>query len=344
MGRTALVTGASGFMAHHLIPVLLEDGWEVRATARRPRPDWLPAEVSYRPVDLAGDEPLDELCAAGTDAVFHLAGATSSLSSTEEMHRSNVVGTSRIAAAAREAGTGRFVHVGSTSIYGEEVPLPQPVVETVEPHPSRGYGKAKWGAEEALWAEVARGLPAVVLRPVSMFGPGAFKLLASAVLDIAIEQSAGESTFPVETNPVELRLVHVADVVGAAVHLASAPDAAGRAYNVVAPWYPSALELAAILTQQFGIPLEACGGSPRCGLALDQRRATWEWMVAAGMQPAILFTEERLRFLKKENRNNRLSVEALLGSGYQFAYGDEPDLVTGIADTIAWYRDRRWIL
>ena len=53
------------------------------------------------------------------------------------------------------------------------VPLPQPLVETVEPHPSRGYGKAKWLAEQAVWAGHAEGLPAVVLRPVSVFGPGA---------------------------------------------------------------------------------------------------------------------------------------------------------------------------
>ncbi|MGH2719061.1 MAG: NAD-dependent epimerase/dehydratase family protein [Actinomycetota bacterium] len=342
MGRSALVTGASGFMAHHLVPVLIGGGWEVRATARRERPAWLPEEVSYQPFDLAGDEALEGLC-QGADAIFHLAGATSSLSSAEEMHRSNVVGTRRLAAAARASGAGRFVYIGSTSVYGEEVPLPQPVVETVEPHPSRGYGKAKWGAEEALWAEVAQGLPAVVLRPVSMFGPGAFKLLASAVLDVAIEQTAGASTFPVERTPVELRLVHVADVVGAAVHLASAPDAGGRAYNVVAPWYPQAVELAGILTEQFSLRLEVCDATGNCGLPLERRRATWEAMVAAGMQPAILFTDERLRFMKKENRNNRLSVEALLATGYRFSYGDEAGVIRGIDDTIAWYRDQRWI-
>ncbi|MEA2505355.1 MAG: hypothetical protein QOG36_2398, partial [Actinomycetota bacterium] len=31
MARLALVTGATGFMAQHLIPDLVEEGWEVRA-------------------------------------------------------------------------------------------------------------------------------------------------------------------------------------------------------------------------------------------------------------------------------------------------------------------------
>jgi nucleoside-diphosphate-sugar epimerase len=341
MARTALVTGATGFMARHLIPALLEGGWEVRATARRPRPGWLPPAVPYQRADLAGDEPLEALC-QGTDAVFHLAGATSSLSSQEEMNRSNATGTVRAAAAARAAGTGRFVHIGSTSIYGEEVALPQPVPESVEPHPSRGYGKAKWLAEQALWAEAGRGLPAVALRPVSMFGPGAFKLLASAVLDVAIERAAGEDRFAVEATPVELRLVHVADVVAAAVHLAGAPGAEGHAYNVVAPWYPSAVELTGIVSAELQMGLEVRPGGP-CGLPLEARRATWESMVAGGMQPAILFTEERLRFMKKANRNNRLSLDALLGTGFEFTYGDEAGVVAGVAQTIDWYRRHRWI-
>src|SRR2546421_10472 len=73
--------------------------------------------------------------------------------------------------AARGEGVGRRVHRSPTSIYGEETPLPQPLVEPVEPPPSRGYGKAKGRAEQAVWAGPAEGLPAVVLRPVSVFGP-----------------------------------------------------------------------------------------------------------------------------------------------------------------------------
>ena len=44
MARLALVTGATGFMARHLIPDLVEEGWEVRASGRRARPGWLPPD------------------------------------------------------------------------------------------------------------------------------------------------------------------------------------------------------------------------------------------------------------------------------------------------------------
>lgn len=342
--RLALVTGATGFMAHHLIPALLDGGWHVRATGRRPRPAWLAGAVGYRAADLASPESTADIRALcdGVDAVFHLAGATSSLSSAEEMHQSNAVATANLVAGALEVGVGRFVHMGSTSVYGEEVSLPQPVLETVEPHPSRGYGKAKWLAEEAVWAGAGKGLPVVVLRPVSVFGPGAIKLVASVVLDVAIERFAGAVTFGVEPAPIELRLVHVADVVGAALHLAAAERVAGAAYNVAAAWYPSALELAALVTTHLGLELQACDGAP-CGMPLGPRRTAWEAMVAAGMVPAILFTEERLRFLKKQNRNNRLSLDALLGTGYTLSYGTQEEVARGMAETIDWYQVQGWI-
>ncbi|MEA2669419.1 MAG: GDP-mannose 4,6 dehydratase, partial [Chloroflexota bacterium] len=57
-------------------------------------------------------------------------------------------------AAAAAGGLERFVHMSSTSVYGEAEQLPLPVREDVECHPSRGYGKAKWGAEQQVWAQV----------------------------------------------------------------------------------------------------------------------------------------------------------------------------------------------
>src|SRR5437588_13132072 len=88
MARLALVTGATGFMAQHLVPDLIEGGWEVRASGRRGRPAWLPPEVAYEAADLAGGRGLEALC-DGADTGFHLAGAPRSLSSAEQMNSYN---------------------------------------------------------------------------------------------------------------------------------------------------------------------------------------------------------------------------------------------------------------
>src|SRR5439155_22634674 len=121
----------------------------------------------------------------------------------------------------------------------------------------------------------------------------------------------------------------LADVGGAGMHLAGTESAEGQAYNVVAPWYPSSVEMAGTLAALFAMPVEEADGS-HPGLDLEHRREAWEAMLASGMEKAILFTDERFRFLKKANRNNRLSIDALLATGYEFLYGNEPDVITGV--------------
>jgi len=333
-----MVTGATGFLASHLVPALLADGWAVRACGRRARPDGLAEQVDYRRVDLTRPEELTGLC-DGVTHLFHLAGASSSNSSQEQMNLSNVVATRHLLAAA-PPGLERAIYMSSTSVYGEEVPLPSPVREDVQPAPSRGYGKAKWEAEQEVWAQGATGMPVVVLRPVSVFGPGNVKLLGSAVLDVALEAWSGLDRLAVPAEPIEQRLVHVEDVVRATLHLSEHDGAVGHAYNVVVPDYPSSHDLAGMLAEAFGMTLELSDDA-ECGLGYADRKAAHDQMRAQAMRPDILLTEQRLRLMRKANRNNRLSVDALLQTGFSFAQGD---LGASVARTIDWYREHRWIL
>ncbi|MDQ3980389.1 MAG: NAD(P)-dependent oxidoreductase [Actinomycetota bacterium] len=338
--RIALVTGATGFIATHLLPALSASGWHVRVSGRRPRPDDLSPDIDYQPADLAGDDDLGPLL-EGVTHVFHLAGASSSRSDEEEMLRTNVGGTERLLEAVSKAGTvERFLHMSTTAIYGEEVQLPSPVPEDVEPHPSRGYGKAKWGAEQAVWRASENGMPVVVLRPVSVHGPGATKLLASAILDVAIERFAGHDRLPVPAEPIEQRLLHVEDLVGASLHLIDHEEAVGRAFNVVSGVYPTSHDVAGLLADAFGMTVEL-DDDPDCGPSYDERKQTWERMLDEGMRDDIIFTKERFRFMRKANRNNQLSIEALLGTGFRLQHAD---LAQEVPADIAWYREHRWIL
>lgn len=334
----ALVTGATGFIASHLLRALIAQGWRVRACARRPRPDGLPEQVDYRRVDLTQPQELGGLY-DGITHLFHLAGASSSTASQEEMRLFNVVATRNVLAAAPPE-LERALYMSSTSVYGEQVQLPSPVPEDVQPTPSRGYGKAKWESEQEVWAQRDAGMPVVVLRPVSVFGPGNVKLLGSAVLDAAIEAWAGLSTFAVPAEPIEQRLVHIDDLVRATMHLALHDAAVGSAYNVVAPEYPSSHEVGQLLADAFGLKVEL-DEDAECGLGYEDRRAAHGEMVECGMSPHILLTEQRLRFMRKANRNNRLSVDALLSTGFRFSRGE---LEPAIRETIDWYREHRWVL
>ncbi|MDQ6910282.1 MAG: NAD(P)-dependent oxidoreductase [Actinomycetota bacterium] len=337
---SALVTGGSGFVGSHLVPALVGEGWEVRSCGRGERPSWLPAAVDWRVADLAEEASDLGALVEGVSHVFHLAGASSSKSAQDEMERSNVGGTTRLVAASQASHVERFVHMSSTSVYGEKVRLPLPVSEDVQPQPSRGYGKAKWGAEEAVWRASAGGFPAVVLRPVTVYGPGNVKLLASAILDVAIERFAGASEVPVHREPIEQRLLHIDDLVGACLHLARHDAAVGRAFNVVVDHYPTSHELAATIAADFGMNI-VLDDDPDCGPSTEARRRVHDEMLAAGMTDDILLSPERLRLMRKSNINNRLSVEALRSTGFDFK---ETDLASSIGRTIAWYREHGWVI
>ena len=340
MPGVALVTGATGFIGQHLVPALLERKWEVRACGRRQRPDPLPRSVDYRAgVDLAEGSGLEDVF-DGVTHLFHLAGASSTFADEPEMQRSNVDGTENLLGAASEAALERVLYMSTTAVYGEEAELPQPVPEDVEPQPSRGYGKAKWQAEQVLWRRVDKGLPALVLRPVSVYGPGAVKLLGSAILDTAIERRMGLSELVVHSEPVEQRLVHVTDVVGACIHLVEHEDSTGRAFNLTDPSYPTSHEVADILAGRFGMKT-VLDDDPDAGPGFEERKQAHEEMVAEGMSDDIVLSEDRLKFMRKSNRNTRVSIDALLATGYAL---QEADLADATARTVAWYRNHRWIL
>lgn len=335
----ALVTGATGFIGGRLATALVDDGWTVRACGRRPRPDDLPPGADYTAVDLAGDDDLVGLY-DGVTHLFHLAGASSSSADEDEMERANVLATSRLLAAAPTGRLQRVVHMSSSSVYGEQEQLPLPVREDVEPAPSRAYGQAKWRTEQVVHEAGRTGLPIVVLRPVTVYGPGNVKLLASAVLDVAIEAYGGARTVPVPADPIEQRLVHIDDLLRATVHVARAEGVVGRTFNVVHDHYPTSHEIAHILAASFDVEVELAD-HPDAGPGHEDRCRTHAAMVAAGMATPILLTKERFRFMRKANRNNRLSIDALLATGFEF---EQTDLGAGIEATIAWYRDHDWIL
>ena len=76
------------------------------------------------------------------------------------------------------------------------------------------------------------------------------------------------------------------------------------------------------------------------GLDEDRRRKVHEHLVAQGMEPAILFTPDRMRLMSKTNRNNRLSTEAIESTGFRFAH---TDFAAAVAENVEWYRSKKWL-
>ncbi|HSM07828.1 MAG TPA: NAD-dependent epimerase/dehydratase family protein, partial [Gemmatimonadota bacterium] len=107
--RRVLLTGGTGFLGSHVAELLVEAGYEVRATIR-PTSDtrWLdPLPIETVVADL---EDPDRLAAAlaGVSDVMHVGGVTIA-SDPAVFERVNAAGTAALAAAAGRAGIERFV-------------------------------------------------------------------------------------------------------------------------------------------------------------------------------------------------------------------------------------------
>jgi UDP-glucose 4-epimerase len=165
--KRVLVTGASGFVAGHLVPYLAGAGFDVIAASRDPNLRVQPSEVPVVRLPASKDEWLSLL--PGIDAVVHLAGLAHRAANAEEHDRVNRVLAAEAAEAAQASGVKHFIFV--SSIAAQSGPgAPHVLTEADQPHPDGAYGIAKLAAEKAVGQS---GVPFTILRPVVIDGPGA---------------------------------------------------------------------------------------------------------------------------------------------------------------------------
>jgi UDP-glucose 4-epimerase len=115
------VTGGCGFIGSHVVDQLLGAGHDVVVVD--PARGWRNPAADYREADLF-DQPDLAAALAGTQAVFHLAGAADVNAVAADPVRAvqlNVEGTARILEAARQGGVGRVLLASTVWVYGATV-------------------------------------------------------------------------------------------------------------------------------------------------------------------------------------------------------------------------------
>jgi dihydroflavonol-4-reductase len=175
---TAFVTGATGFIGHHVARALVRKGWRV-AALRRPS--------SRHPVDLPGIDwkigdirNLNELVDAmsGAEAVFHVAADYRLWArNPKDIYDSNVGGTVNVLQASLSTGVERVVYTSSVGALGLN-PTGTPADENtpVSLDDMVGhYKRSKFLAEREAEKFVAKGLPVVFVHPSTPVGPGDHK-------------------------------------------------------------------------------------------------------------------------------------------------------------------------
>ncbi|MFA5950073.1 MAG: aldehyde reductase [Hyphomicrobium sp.] len=265
-----VVTGASGFIAKHIVLQLLDQGYHVRATVRSPaRQSELRAAIerhahvstdldrrlSFALLDLEKDDGWDNAL-AGADALIHTASPFPLVQPKDEnaIIRPAVEGTLRALRAAKKAGVTRAVLTSSVVAValakrnGKTILDESDWSEITDPR-ATAYAKSKTLAERAAWNFVEAEAPEMkltVINPGLVIGAPLDTVFGTSLRVIQRLLKAKDPMLPNFGFPV----VDVRDI--AAIHVAclSRPETAGKRYlgGDEFLWFP---EMASILKAAF---------------------------------------------------------------------------------------------
>lgn len=211
-----LVAGAGGFVGRRLVEKLHAEGRPVIAGVRKPRDGFARLGIEQRVFDAEKPETLAPALAGVTHVVNCIMGSPAVM----------VGSTRNLLDASIKAGVQRFVHFSSIAVFGNaegEIDDDFPVGQNVD-----AYGQAKIDCEHLVRKAQQEGLRTVILRPALIYGPGSEQWTAriarllrwSRLGDLG---AAGDGI---------CNLIHVDDVVAAAIAALDRPEAANRAFNL----------------------------------------------------------------------------------------------------------------
>jgi nucleoside-diphosphate-sugar epimerase len=234
-----LVTGGGGFLGSALVDRLRQTGEPVRLLLRNPPKPGVPADPKREGGTVSivygslGQPEIVDAAMEGIELVYHVGAAMKG--GPAEFEQGTIWGTRNVIDSCLRHRVKRLVYVSSMSVMdhaGHRTGDPVTEQSRLEPFPERrgAYTQTKLEAERMVLAAVKeRGLPAVVIRPGQIFGPGAEKVTPNGVIGIAgrwIVAGRGSRKLP---------LVYRDDVVDGLVAAAERGEALGEVVNLVDP-------------------------------------------------------------------------------------------------------------
>jgi UDP-glucose 4-epimerase len=310
-----LVTGAAGFIGSTLVDRLLADGHSVvgvddlsSGRSENLGPAERSADFEFVKADIVDADLIGLLADTHPEVIFHLAAQISVRRSVDDPPFDatvNVVGTVRLAEAARRAGVRKVVHTSSGgSIYG--TPPTYPTNEDVPTDPTSPYAASKVAGE--IYLNTFRNLydlDCSHVAPANVYGPrqdphgeaGVVAIFAQALLAGRATKIFGDGT---DTRDY----VFVDDVVDAFVR-ASGEAGGGQRFNIGTGVETSVRQLHSAIAKAAEAPDDPEFHPPRLG---DLRRSCLDIGKAEkilGWRPNIKLDEGVARtvdFFRSEER------------------------------------------
>lgn len=227
-----LVTGAGGYIGSILVPMLLDEGHEVRAIDKF----WFGRDKLPVHSDLAViTEDIRRLTTwhfGECDAVIDLAAISNDPAGEAFVRETwEINHTARVMNAhmAKAAGVKRYILPSSCAVYGFN---PEPVHEGSPVNPLTAYAKANYEAERGVLPLADQSFDVIVLRQATVYGLSPrmrFDLSANVMTYDAMK--IGEITIGGEGSQMR-PFVHVRDTARAQMHMLTAENVSGRVFNV----------------------------------------------------------------------------------------------------------------
>jgi dihydroflavonol-4-reductase len=324
-----LVTGGTGFTGSHLVKKLLKEGSEVKVLAR-PASDTaflkeLGAEVV--PGDITDRDSVDR-AVNGTNKVFNIAAAYREAKLPEASYWTvNLEGTRNIISACIKHSVSRLVHCSTIGVVSS-VDKP-PSNESAPYSPDDVYQRSKCAAEKEVLKSVRdEGLPASVIRPCAIYGPGDLRLLKM------FRMIAKNRFYILGSGKALYHMVYIDDLVSGFILASEKDNSTGEVFIIGGAKYTTINELSRIIADEFGVK------PPGLHLPfkpIEILSALMEYAYKPLKKEPPLY-RRRIAFFKKDRAFDISKAKNMLG--YEPAFS----LKEGVRLTAKWYLENGYIL
>lgn len=169
------LTGATGFLGSHVVPLLLKAGHQVVALVRDPERagDLLRDGIELAAGDITDRESM-RVPMSGCQALIHMAAWYAvGIEDPGRMHEINVGGTRNVLSLMQELGLQKGVYTSSLAVFGDTGGEVKSEGYNPGPEHASAYDRTKWEAHyEVALPMMEAGLPLVIVQPGAIYGPG----------------------------------------------------------------------------------------------------------------------------------------------------------------------------
>lgn len=234
-----LVTGADGFIGSHLVELLVQRGYSVRALSQYNSFNhwgWLEDISCLKEVEVVTGDIRDPFCCneitRSIDTIYHLAALIAipySYLAPQSYVETNINGTLNICKAALENGAQHVVHTSTSEVYGTAQYVP--IDEKHPLQPQSPYSASKISADMmALSFYNSFELPVTIARPFNTYGP---RQSARAVIPTIISQLAnGFKSIKLGDVAPTRDFNYVSDTCRGFIALAESKQTVGQVLNI----------------------------------------------------------------------------------------------------------------